>query len=113
MLFIKKDPAAKLDAFFTAWDLAHHAIANKQPSLPKALRRHIRSKYLPEGDKVTAYFGPNVTVYEGVSSMWFENEADLSIFREYQRSLLQRLSDEGIAASSESFFIYAKEVVIL
>jgi hypothetical protein len=45
--------------------------------------------------------------------MWFENETDLSSFRQYQRSLFQQLSDEGIALSSESFFVYVKEVVIM
>ncbi|MBT2297415.1 EthD domain-containing protein [Pseudomonas fluorescens] len=113
MIFIKKNPAVTLDSFFTAWDLAHDAIAGEHPGFQQALRRHIRSKYLPEGDRVTAYFGPNVAVYEGVSSLWFENEADLSSFRQYQRALFQRLSDEGVAASSESFFVYVKEVVIL
>ncbi|MCI0996487.1 hypothetical protein FGE05_06560 [Pseudomonas sp. ICMP22404] len=113
MIFIKKNPAMTLDSFFTAWDLAHDAIAGQLPDFQHALGRHVRSKYLPEGDRVTAYFGPNVAVYEGVSSMWFANEADLAIFRQYQRALFQRLSDEGVATSSESFFVYVKEVVIL
>jgi hypothetical protein len=68
---------------------------------------------MPEGDRVTSYFGPDIGVYEGVSSLWFENEADHQDFRRYQRSLFQQLSDDGIALSSESFFVYVKEVVIL
>ncbi|WP_053213728.1 EthD domain-containing protein [Pseudomonas sp. Q12-87] len=113
MIFIKKHPAVTLETFFSAWDLAHDTLSDQQPEFQQALRRHVRSKYLPEGDRVTAYFGPEVAVYEGVSSMWFENEADLSVFRQYQRALFQQLSDEGVAASSESFFVYVKEVVIL
>ncbi|MFS2092980.1 EthD domain-containing protein [Pseudomonas sp. Pseusp11] len=113
IIFIKKNPTVNLDTFFTAWDSAHDAIASKYPNFQNALRRHVRSRYLPEGDRVTSYFGPNIAVYEGASSMWFENEADLFIFRQYQRSLFQQLSDEGVALSSESFFVYVKEVVIL
>jgi hypothetical protein len=113
MIFLKKNPTMPLDSFFTAWDLAHDAIISRHPNFQSALRRHVRSRYLPEGDRVTAYFGPDITVYEGACSMWFENETDLSSFRQYQRSLFQQLSDEGIALSSESFFVYVKEVVIM
>ncbi|MHC8308699.1 EthD domain-containing protein [Pseudomonas sp. GT1P32] len=113
MIFLKKNPTLNLDTFFTAWDLAHDAIASQYPHFQNALRRYVRSRYLPEGDRVTSYFGANIAVYEGASSMWFEYEADLFSFREYQRSLFQQLSDDGIALSSESFFVYVKEVVIL
>lgn len=113
MIFLKKNPAMNLDTFFSAWDSAHDTIARQHPNFQKALRRHVRSRYLPEGDRVTSYFGENIAVYEGVSSMWFENKEDLFSFREYQRSLFQQLSDEGVALSSESFFVYVKEVVIL
>jgi hypothetical protein len=113
MIFIKKSPTVTLETFFSAWDLAHVSIASQHPDFQHALRRHVRARYLPEGDRVTAYFGPEVAVYEGVASMWFANEADLSVFRQYQRALFQQLSDEGVAAPSESFFVYVKEVVIL
>ncbi len=113
MLFLKKNPAVQLEAFFSAWDRAHAAAASEYPAFQKALRRHVRARYIPEGDRVTSYFGPDIGVYEGVSSLWFENEADLQGFRQYQKSLFQQLSDEGIALSSESFFVYVKEVVIL
>lgn len=113
MIFLKKNPTVHLDSFFTAWDLAHDAIISRHPNFQSVLRRHVRSRYLPEGDRVTAYFGPEITVYEGACSMWFENESDLSSFRQYQHSLFQQLSDEGIVVSSESFFVYVKEVVIM
>ncbi len=61
---------------------------------------------------MTSYFGPDIAVYEGTSSLWFENEADLSVFRQYQRALFQQLSDVGVLLPSESFFVYVKEVVI-
>lgn len=110
---MKKNPTVQLESFFTAWDSAHDTVVNKHPDFQKVLRRYVHSRYLPEGDRVTSYFGPDVAVYEGTSSLWFENEADLSIFRQYQKSLFQQLSDEGIVLSSESFFVYVKEVVIL
>lgn len=113
IIFLKKNPAVQLDAFFAAWDSAHDIIASQHPDFQSALRRHVHSRYLPEGDRVTSYFGPDVAVYEGTSSLWFEHEADLSVFRQYQRSLFQRLSDEGVVLSSESFFVYVNEVVIL
>jgi len=113
MIFLKKNPTVHLDTFFTAWDSAHNAIISRHSNFQSVLRRHVRSRYLPEGDRVTAYFGPDITVYEGVSSLWFENESDLSSFRQYQHSLFQQLSDEGIVVSSESFFVYVKEVVIM
>ncbi|WLG86884.1 EthD domain-containing protein [Pseudomonas cucumis] len=113
MLFIKKDPGVELALFFSAWDSAHDAATRQCPEIQKVLRQHVRARYLPEGDRVTSYFGPDIAVYEGVSSMWFENEADLSVFRQYQRSLFQHLSDTGVSLPSESFFVYVKEVVIL
>nr|WP_314561786.1 EthD domain-containing protein [uncultured Pseudomonas sp.] len=113
MIFLKKNPTVHLETFFTAWDSAHDATISQYPNFQNALRGHTRARYLPEGDRVTAYFGSDITVYEGVSSMWFENETDLSSFRQYQRSLFQRLSDEGIVLPSESFFVYVKEVVIM
>ncbi|QKS80471.1 EthD domain-containing protein [Pseudomonas bijieensis] len=113
IVFLKKNPTVQLESFFTAWDSAHDTVVNKHPDFQKVLRRYVHSRYLPEGDRVTSYFGPDVAVYEGTSSLWFENEADLSIFRQYQKSLFQQLSDEGIVLSSESFFVYVKEVVIL
>ncbi|WLH60733.1 EthD domain-containing protein [Pseudomonas sp. FP2300] len=113
IVFLKKNPTVQLESFFTAWDSAHDTVVNKHPDFQKVLRRYVHSRYLPEGDRVTSYFGPDVAVYEGTSSLWFENEVDLSIFRQYQKSLFQQLSDEGIVLSSESFFVYVKEVVIL
>lgn len=113
MIFLKKNPTVSLDSFFSAWDSAHEAIISRHPDFQSALRRHVRSRYLPEGDRVTAYFGPDITVYEGACSMWFENESALSSFRQYQRALFQQLSDEGIVVSAESFFVYVKEVVIM
>ena len=62
---------------------------------------------------MTCYFVPNIAVYEDTSNMWLENQADLFIFRQYQRSLFQQLFDEGAALSSESHFVYIKEVIIL
>ena len=112
ILLIKKNPTVDLEVFFSAWDAAHDA-ASQCPAFQKALRRHVRAQYIPEGDKVTSYFGPDIAVYEGVSSLWFENEAGLSSFREYQRSLIQQLSDDGIVLPSDCFFVYVKEVVIL
>lgn len=113
MIFLKKNPTVHLDAFFTAWDLAHDAIISRHPDFQSVLHWHVRSRYLPEGDRVTAYFGPDITVYEGACSMWFKNESDLSSFRQYQHSLFQQLSNEEIIVSSESFFVYVKEVVIM
>ena len=112
MILLKKNPAVALDDFLSAWDAAHEAITREQPDFQNALRRYVRCRYLPEGDKVTAYFGPNIAVYEGASSLWFENEADFSTFRQYQRALFQKLAEDGVALTSASFFAYVKEVVI-
>jgi hypothetical protein len=112
MILLKKNPAMTLDGFLGAWDAAHETVTREQPDFQNALRRYVRSRYLPEGDKVTAYFGPNIAVYEGASSLWFENEADFSTFRQYQRALFQKLAEDGVALTSASFFAYVKEVVI-
>lgn len=113
MIFLKKLPDVPLERFFLSWNQAHDAIAAEQPIFGRAVRRQIHSRYLPEGDKITSYFGPDIQVSQGVSSLWFEHEADSLTFRAYQRSLFQRLTQEGVLDTSGSFFVYAKEVVIL
>jgi hypothetical protein len=113
MHFLKKDSDANLEDFFNAWAEAHMAAEKSCAEFSKAIRRHVRSHYLPEGDKITAYFGPEIEVHHGVSSMWFESENDLDAFRSYQRILTSSLVAQGLMNASESFFVYAKEVVII
>jgi hypothetical protein len=113
MHFIKKAPEAGLDEFFNGWSAAYEAAQKACPEFSLALRRHVRSHYLPEGDKVTAYFGPEIEVHHGLSSMWFESEADLAVFRPYQRLITEALVKEGLMDASGSFFVYAREVSIL
>lgn len=113
MLFLKKTPAVPLERFFWAWNQAHDAVAAQQPIFRQSVRRQVQSRYLPEGDKITSYFGPDIEVLHGLSSLWFESEADFPAFRAYQRALFQRLAQEGALDPSGSFFVYAKEVVIL
>jgi len=113
MLFLKKTPAVTLESFFLAWNQAHDAVAEELPSFRQSVRRQIHSRYLPEGDKITSYFGPDIEVLHGLSSLWFESEADFPGFRAYQRSLFQRLAQEDVLDPSGSFFVYAEEVMIM
>lgn len=113
MLFLKKLPEVPLESFFLTWNQAHDAVAAEQPLFRQSVRRQTHSRYLPEGDKITSYFGPDIQVSQGVSSLWFESEADLPAFRAYQRALFQRLAQEGVLDPSGSFFVFAKEVVIM
>ena len=112
MHLIKKAVDIKLEDFFQAWSLAHDAAQESCADFRKAIRKHARAQYIPEGDRVTAYFGPGVKVCEGMSSMWFETEADLPAFREYQRLITRNLAEAGVINPAESFFVYCKEVSI-
>lgn len=113
MYFLKKAAESDLDTFFSAWHAAHDYAQQQCVDFSSAVRRQVRSEYLPEGDKVTAYFGPDVEVHHGLVSVWFENEDGLKSFRSYQRVLAKKLLEDGVLDPSNSFFAYAKEVRIL
>lgn len=113
MHFIKKAAEVDLERFFQGWGSVHEAVQDACPDFAHVMRRHVRSHYVPQGDKVTAYFGPDIEVHHGLSSMWFESETDLAAFRSYQRLLVEKLGREGLMNAAESFFLYVKEVPIL
>ncbi|MES2264252.1 MAG: EthD domain-containing protein [Pseudomonadota bacterium] len=113
MHFLKKAEGVSLDDFFRRWSDAHHAWQEAHPQAAAHLRKYVQGRYLPEGDRITAYFGPNVRVYEGVASLWFDDDTALASFRAY-RLALEASSAHGPAFfnPSGSFFVYGREVPI-
>lgn len=113
MHFVKKADGVALEDFFSRWTEAHQAMIHGDPDFSASLRRCVQGRYIPEGDKVTAYFGPKVDAYEGCMSFWFDDEAALTGFRRYQRGLEQSSwNGPAFMDSGRSFFLYARENVI-
>ncbi|WP_416425108.1 EthD domain-containing protein [Pseudomonas sp. App30] len=113
MHFLKQAPGVDLLAFVSAWEIAHQAAQQQCPEFAQAVRRHVRAEYIPEGDRITAYFGPDIEVHQGLASFWFEDERDLTTFRAYQRLLMRLLGEDGVVEPQGSFFVYAREVSII
>ncbi len=101
-----------LEDFFTRWSATHGAEVDASGFLPH-VRRCVLSRYLPDGDRITAHFGPKVDRYEDCMSFWLEDETAIAAFRGYQRNMAKR-SANGAAFMDPglSFFVCAREVSI-
>jgi len=104
-----------LPEFFTRWAKAHAMALEASPAAAAAVRRCVHNHQLPEFNSMLAYFGgKDLPIYEGVSSLWFDNVFAVGAFRDYERALLGINSDPGTAfyRPDQSFFLYATEVPI-
>lgn len=113
--YLKKAEGVSPDAYGKAWTEAHQAVLNGNPAVASALRKYVQSRPLPPppappgGGPPSHFGGKDMIRYEGVASLWFDDEAALPFFREYEQALYEATP---VFDPSKSFFVYAREVVI-
>ncbi len=113
--YLKKAEGISDETFDQCWATAYETILAKQPGLATALRKYIQSRPMKTPDEAKTHFGVvKGSVYEGVASMWFDDEAALPIFRAYEVELSRMNAEEGPAFIdfSQSFFLYTHEKTI-
>ena len=114
LYFLRKRAYLDLDEYFHRWAWAHEATMKDHPHIASAIRRCVQSLQIPEGNPMLAYFGgKNMPIYEGVTSLWYEEEGALPAFRAYQAALEERDRQRSFFDPGQSFFLMAREVVII
>ena len=113
--YLKKAEGVSPEDFINGWTVAHNAILEQHPAVASVLRQYVQSRPLPPppgppgGGPPSHFGGKEMIRYEGVASMWFDDEAALPLFREYEQALYETAA---VFDASKSFFVYAREVVI-
>lgn len=115
MHYLKKADGVGEDDFHARWGAAHAAILAQHPAVAGALRRYVQTRPLPPPGPATQHFGTGPGLaYEGIASLWLDDEAALPHFRAYEQALMQRAGGETPSIDfSRSFFLYTKEKVII
>jgi hypothetical protein len=116
MHFLRMKEGLTLPEFFTRWSAAHKKVMDESQIAAISLRAYVQSRQLPEANAMLAYFGGEETrPFEGVGSLWYDNEASLAMFRHYEQSFIAVNSDERQAfyEPADSFFLYARAVEVL
>ncbi len=114
--YLKKADGVSDADYNQRWAEAHAAILAKQPAMATALRKYVQSRPIKTPGDASTHFGvAKGPFYEGVASMWFEDEATLPIFRAYEVELNRVNAEDGppFIDFSHSFFLYTHEKVIL
>lgn len=113
--YVRAAEGLALPEFFERWAQAHQRALATEPVAAAALRRCVHNRQLPDFNAMLAYFSAkDRPIYEGVSSLWFDDVSSVSAFRAYERALLE-INDDPAAAfyrPSRSFFVYTTEVPI-
>lgn len=112
--FMRAAEGLALHEFFARWARGHARALDASPLAADALRRCVHNHQRPEFNKMLGYFGGAELIYEGVSSLWFDDTASIGAFRAYERALLQinAEADSAFYRPADSFFVYATEVLI-
>lgn len=104
-----------LPDFSERWAQAHERALATEPLAAAAVRRCVHRRQIPQFNAMLAYFNAkDVPVYEGVSSLWFNDVSSVGAFRAYERALLAINSEAACAfyRPAQSFFLYATEIPI-
>ncbi|WAC59027.1 EthD domain-containing protein [Brevundimonas sp. SL130] len=112
--FLRAAEGLELDAFFERWARAHRLALERAPDAAAALRRVVHSRQIPHYNRILSYFGGLDVYYEGVASLYFEDASTIGAFRAYEQALIDLNADPDMTfyRPDQSFFLYAKEVVI-
>jgi hypothetical protein len=114
LYFLRKIPDLTLSEYYDNWRYAHESAVREQRQAAVALRRCVLSLQIPEGNPLLAYFGgKDMPIYEGVASLWYEENVALSAFREYQAALETFNHQRAFFDPGQSFFLMAREVTII
>lgn len=114
--FLKKRPDMALPEFFARWTRAHQQAMQDEPLVAACVRQATQSRQNPQGDELLKYFGgAEDDRFAGVTSLWFDDEAGIGLFRRYEAALLRANAqpDGAFYQPEASFFLYAREVDIL
>jgi len=114
LYFLRKLADLTLSEYFERWRSAHEAAMREERQAAVAVRRCVLSLQVPEGNALLAYFGgKDMPIYEGVTSLWYEENGALSAFREYQVALEAFNKPRPFFDPGESFFLMAREIAII
>jgi uncharacterized protein (TIGR02118 family) len=116
MHFLRMREDLPLSEFLERWRIAHERAVSGSKVIASAIRRCVHSRQLPEGNPLLEYFGAENNVpYEGIVSLWFENDSSIAVFREYERAMLQinECDESAFYVPAESFFVHVREVDVL
>ncbi|MFD1470061.1 EthD domain-containing protein [Hymenobacter caeli] len=113
--YLKKAEGISDDDFHARWAAAHAAVLAAEPAVAGALRRYVQSRALPLPGPATQHFGAGASLsYEGIASLWLDDEAALPHFRAYEAALMQQAGGEApLIDFSQSFFLYTREKIII
>jgi hypothetical protein len=109
--FLRRAEGVSREAFFERWQAAHHRTLEEDATLVRQLRRCVHNKQTPEGAALLAYFNAKEALsYEGVAQLWLDGQAQLELFRSYERRMHARNDGaERFYAPEDSFFVYTHE----
>jgi hypothetical protein len=113
--YLRAAEGLDLDTFFSRWAQAHQHVLDSSPFVAANLRRCVHNHQRPEFNEMLAYFGDSdVPIYEGVSSLWFDDVTSVGAFREYERNILAMNQDPTSVfyQPEQSFFLYVTEIPI-
>ncbi|GAB3224675.1 hypothetical protein GCM10027423_60630 [Spirosoma arcticum] len=113
--YLKKAESVTEDAYNQCWADAHASILARQPDMVAGLRKYIQSRPIPTPGEASTHFGvAKGPFYEGVASMWFDDESALPVFRAYETELSRINAEDGppFIDFSQSFFLYTHEKTI-
>jgi hypothetical protein len=114
--FLHADPNLPLDEFFRRWQSAHDTVMKANPLAAATIRRCVHSRQISEVNDMLAYFGPSdAHIYEGVASLWFDNEASIGSFRSYESMMLDinNKPETAFYLPQKSFFLYTREGIVM
>jgi hypothetical protein len=113
--FMRASSGIDLPTFFERWSAAHEHALRAAPAAGAAIRRAVQNRQIPDANAMLAYFGSQVSPHEGVAALWFDDAASIGVFRAYESAILEFNADPQRAFYSprDSFFVYAREALIL
>jgi hypothetical protein len=98
------------DALVSRWERAHTAACESAPELAAALKGVVVNVPLSGSELALAgHFGSSTNMPAAVVSLSLSSDAALTNFRKYEEALAQSLPRDR----RRSFFLYAREVVIV
>lgn len=116
MHFLRRAPGLSQAEFLSRWTSAHVRVMKDDPVVAASVRRAVQSRQLSEGEQLLKYFGnQEVLPYEGVGSLWYDDESCVGLFRRYEAGLLRinAQADTEFYVPQASFFVCAREVQII
>jgi hypothetical protein len=116
MQFLRMKDGLALPEFFERWRAAHEVVMKESMIAATTIRACVQSHQLQEANHLLAYFGSeDRRYYEGVASFWYEDDAAIGAFRQYEAALLKVNAEpsQSFYSADDSFFLYVRESHVL